>query len=73
MLRLEKPFVGVVDEDGNVSSARSEGFNMTDIENELIVCAKKIVNDYEMEFLLTDDDNVCRFCGYKFYCAKWDA
>ena len=72
MLRLEKPFVGEVDEKGNVCSGRSKGFNITDIENELVDCAKKIVNDYETEFLPAEDDNVCRFCGYKFYCPKWD-
>ena len=71
MLRLDKPFEGVVDVEGNVAAGRSKGFNIFDVEKELIECARNIVLDYESVFLPVGDDNACRFCGYKFYCPKW--
>lgn len=71
MLRLDKPYEGVVDEEGNVAAGRSKGFNIFDVEKELIDCARNIVLDYESEFLVAEDEGSCRFCGYKFYCPKW--
>ncbi len=72
MLRLEKPIETEVDKEGNVKAGRSKGFNIKEVEDELVDCAKKIVKDYEGEFLPTEDENKCRFCGYKFYCPKWE-
>lgn len=72
MLRLDKPLEADVDEEGNVTAGRSKGFNIKDVEKELVECAKNVVKDYEGEFLPTTDDNKCRFCGYKFYCPKWE-
>ena len=72
MLRLDKPFVAEIDKDGNVTSPRVQPFNINDVEKELVDCAKKIVHDYETEFLPAKDDNKCRFCKYKFYCPKWE-
>ena len=72
MLKLEKPFEAMVDKNGNVKSGGSRGFNIKDVESELIGCAKSIVNDYETEFLPSISDTPCVFCGYKFYCPKWE-
>ena len=48
------------------------GFVLSDVNAELIETAKKVAYDYEHEFLPTEDESNCRFCGYKFYCTKWD-
>ena len=72
MLRLEKPVETEVDKDGNVTAGRSKGFNIDEVEKGLIETAKKIVADYEGEFLPTEDENNCRFCRYKFYCPQWE-
>jgi len=72
MLRLEKPFEAVIDKEGNVTSGRSKGFNLKEVEKELISCAESIKHDYETEFKVSEDDSPCKFCGYKFYCLKWD-
>jgi len=73
MLRLEKPFEADVDKDGNVTSGRAKGFNINEVEKELVECAKSIVKDYEGEFKVAEKDDPCRNCGYKFYCPKWDS
>jgi len=72
MLNMEKPFESEVDEDGNANCGRSQGFNINDVQKELIDCAKNIVENYEKEFIPVEDDNPCRNCGYKFYCPKWE-
>ena len=72
MLRLEKPVSMCVDEKGNVSNVRGKGFLLSDVKAELIEAAKKVAYDYEHEFLPAEDETNCRFCGYKFYCTKWD-
>ncbi len=72
MLRLEKP-VEMVIENGEVKgSGREKGFNLEEVKEELVETAKNIAHDFEHEFNVTEDDNKCRFCGYKFYCPKWD-
>ena len=71
MLRLAKPVEMEVDENGNVSCGRMRGFSLEDVENRLIEDCKAVANDYEHEFEVTDKDDNCRFCGYKFYCPKW--
>ena len=70
MLRLEKPFEAEVDKDGNVTAGRAKGFNIKEVEKELIDCAGKIMKDYEGEFLPTENEAKCRYCGYKFYCPR---
>jgi RecB family exonuclease len=72
MLKLEKPLEAEVDKDGNVTAGRSKGFNIKEVEKELIETAKKIMNDYEGEFLPTKDESKCRYCKHKFYCPKWE-
>jgi len=73
MLRLEKPVEMVVD-NGEVKDALGSvrGFNLEDVKKDLVETAKSIAFDFEHEFKVTDDENDCRFCGYKFYCPKWD-
>lgn len=68
MLRLEKPVEMNIDEKGNVSSNGIQGFSMSEVEKELAECAKKIVRDYEGEFIPAGDENKCSRCGYNFYC-----
>ncbi|MFA6064931.1 MAG: ATP-dependent DNA helicase [archaeon] len=72
MLRLEKPLEAELDEEGNVTSGRTKGFNINEIEKELIETANKIMKDYEGEFIPTKDEKNCRFCKLKFYCPKWE-
>jgi DNA helicase-2/ATP-dependent DNA helicase PcrA len=72
MLRLEKPYTANVNPDGTVGAGRSEGFDIKEVEKELVDCAKRIVHDYEHEFKPTEDEENCRFCGFKFYCPKWE-
>jgi len=71
MLRLDKPYCGDIEADGNVTAGRSSGFNVTEVRKELVECARAIVSDYEGEFVPTEDESACKFCGYKFYCSKW--
>jgi len=73
MLRLEKPYEAEVDSEGNARAGRSQGFNINDVEKELVECAKNIERDYESEFLPAKNDEPCRGCGYKFYCPKWES
>ena len=71
MLRLEKPFE--VELDGSEAKAgRSKGFNLEEVKKELIEAAEKIMYDYEHEFMPVKDDDPCRYCGFKFYCPKWE-
>lgn len=72
MLRLEKPVETEVLPNGEVKAGRSKGFNINEVEQELIETAEKIVHNYEHEFLPTNDENDCKWCGYKFYCPKWE-
>jgi hypothetical protein len=71
MLRLEKPLEADIDKDGIATSGRSKGFDIKEVEKELIETAKKIMADYEGEFLPVKDDAPCRNCRFKFYCPKW--
>ena len=43
-----------------------------EIEEELIEICKQIEKDYESEFDVALKDDPCKFCGYKFYCPKWE-
>lgn len=72
MLRIEMPMEMTVDDEGNVTNdGRGEGFRLDDVKKELVETARKIAHDFEHEFGTSDDDGTCRFCGFKFYCAKW--
>ncbi len=69
MLRQEKPIEMEIKGD-EVSGGRLKGFNLKEVEKELIAIANNIVNDYEKGFKVTEDANECRDCRYKFYCVK---
>jgi len=49
--KLEKPLRRGSDKDGNVTAGKSKGFNIREVEQELIETAKKIVKDYEGRIL----------------------
>jgi ATP-dependent exoDNAse (exonuclease V) beta subunit len=70
MLRLDKPYELILEGD-EYKAGRAKGFKTEEVKQELIECAKKIVENYETEFKTREDDNSCMFCGYKFYCPKW--
>jgi len=74
MLKLEKPVEFGLDSEGEVTSlnGREKGFTLQEVKEKIIELAKAIANDYEQGFECADDDGACRFCGYKFYCPKWD-
>ncbi len=73
MLKLDSPVDMDVDNDGNVTGARKDSaFSLPEIEKELIELCKKIEKDYESEFAVAEKEDACRFCGYKFYCPKWE-
>ena len=75
MLKLEQPYEGVIEGNGDVSfhlSPRTQGFNLEQVEQELIATAQQIERDYETEFIPTPSEQACRFCGYKFYCPAWE-
>ncbi|MGM5480492.1 MAG: ATP-dependent helicase [Nanobdellota archaeon] len=76
MLRLDKPIEMDVDEEGNVTSAvggsKRSNFNLAELKKTIVNYCKSIAHDYEYGFEVTTDENNCRFCGYKFYCPKWE-
>lgn len=75
MLKLDKPIEMNVEDDevkafigGNAKS----NFNLNELKEKILDYCNKIANDYEKGFNVTDDENNCKFCGYKFYCPKWE-
>ena len=73
LLRQDKPVEMTLDGNGNATApGNTRGFNLKEVEGELIEACKSIAHDYEHEFEATGDDKACRYCGYKFYCPKWE-
>ncbi|MFH1432891.1 MAG: ATP-dependent DNA helicase [archaeon] len=73
MLRLDSPVEMMVDETGNVTNnGRGQGFTLEGVKGELLEAVRGIAHDFEHSFAPAEDENGCRFCGYKFYCPKWD-
>ncbi len=74
MLKLDKPVAMDVDEEGNVTggATKASNFTLTEVEEELIEVCKDIEKDYESEFDVAEKEDPCKFCGYKFYCPKWE-
>jgi len=76
MLRLDKPIEMAVDEQGNVTAVtgcnKSANFNLGELKQKIIDYCKSIAHDYEHGFKVAEDENACRYCGYKFYCPKWE-
>ncbi|MFW5852505.1 MAG: ATP-dependent helicase, partial [Nanoarchaeota archaeon] len=73
MLKLDKPLEMTVDGDEvKGSDGRTKGFRISEVKKEIRNLCKSIARDYETEFKEAEDENKCRFCGYKFYCKKWE-
>ena len=76
MLRLDKPIEMAVDEQGNVTAVtgctKAANFNLGELKQKIIDYCKSIANDYEHGFEVATNEDACRFCGFKFYCPKWD-
>lgn len=75
MLKLDKPIEMSVNKDevcALTGCNKSSNFNLIELKEEIIELAKSIKHDYEHSFECSNDDSACRFCGYKFYCPKWD-
>ena len=74
MLKLEKPVCYKLGEQGCATDVigRSTPFNINAVKEKLISVAKSVEHDFETHFECTIDDNKCRYCGYKFYCPKWE-
>lgn len=73
MLRLDKPIEMTVDGDYvKGPDGRTKGFKISDVKLEILDLCKSIADDYEKGFKETEDESNCKFCGYKFYCKKWE-
>lgn len=70
MLRLEKPLTFVVDDDGNATSplsSRMEGFNIFEVKEELVSCARRLEQAYKQGFKACPMDKHCEFCNEYVY------
>ena len=73
MMRLDKPVEMTVEGDEvKGPDGRTKGFKISEVREEIINLCKSIANDYENGFSESVDDKPCMFCGYKFYCQKWE-
>lgn len=73
MLKLDKPFsLDINEKDEAIGPRKDSGFTLEEVEKELIETCDNIAKDYENGFAVAEDENSCRFCGYKFYCPKWE-
>jgi len=43
---------------------------LSKLKQEFIDIANSIAKDFESEFDIAENENACRFCGFKFYCPK---
>ena len=74
--KLDKPIEMEVKGDEVVALTgcnKTANFKLSELKEEIINFAKSIKEDYEHSFECTDDESNCKFCGYKFYCPKWDS
>jgi DNA helicase II / ATP-dependent DNA helicase PcrA len=75
MLKLPKPIeMKIIGDDviAEIGCTKTSNFKLSELKNEIIELANNIKEDYEHSFDCTEDDAPCRFCGYKFYCPRWD-
>ena len=75
MLKLDKPIEMEIDGDDVIAVTgcnKTANFKLSELKQKLIKLANSIKEDYEHSFACADNDNSCLFCGYKFYCPKWD-
>lgn len=74
MLKCEKPDEFLVEgNDVKPKSGRGQGFNLDYVKEEYIRITNLIAKDFESEFKTSKSDGPCRFCGFKFYCPKWES
>lgn len=70
MLRLDKPLEFDIDEKGNAeprNSTRMSGFNIYEVEQEIIKEAHSILKAYESEFKPCSMESNCEFCNEYVY------
>jgi len=70
MLRQDKPLEFELDEKGNavcLSSNRLSGFNIYEIEEELVKAAHAVISAYERGFKPCTIENNCEFCNEYVY------
>lgn len=70
MLKQERPLEFELDAEGNatcISSKFIDGFNINEVEGELIKTAKKIINAYNSGFKACPLDKNCAFCNEYVY------
>ena len=75
MLKLDKPIEMEIDGDDVIAVTgcnKTANFKLSELKEKIIQLANNIKDDYEHSFDCADNDASCRFCGYKFYCPKWD-
>ena len=70
MLKQDKPLEFEIDNKGNAictSSSRMDGFNIYEIEQELVSTAKSIQDAYKKGFKSCPIDKNCEFCNEYVY------
>ncbi|MGE0792666.1 MAG: ATP-dependent helicase [Candidatus Woesearchaeota archaeon] len=51
---------------------RAHPFNVNAVRETLLRTCKEIEKCYQTKFECVEDEGKCMFCGYKFYCPKWE-
>ncbi|MBW3020546.1 ATP-dependent helicase, partial [Candidatus Woesearchaeota archaeon] len=73
MLKLDKPVeFGLNNGEFKSLNGKEKSFKLEEVKEEIIKLANLIKEDYEKGFAVAKDDKPCHFCGYKFYCPKWE-
>jgi len=75
MLKLDSPIEMTIQGDDVIAETgcnKTANFKLSELKTKIIGLCNSIKNDYEHTFKVAEDDSPCRFCGYKFYCPKWD-
>jgi DNA helicase-2/ATP-dependent DNA helicase PcrA len=75
MLKLDKPIEMKIEGDDVIAVTgcnKTANFKLSELKAKIVELANNIKDNYEHSFECAEDDSPCRFCGYKFYCPKWD-
>ena len=75
MLKLDKPIEMKIEGDDVIAVTgcnKTANFKLSELKAKIVDLANSIKDNYEHSFECAQDDSPCRFCGYKFYCPKWD-
>jgi DNA helicase II / ATP-dependent DNA helicase PcrA len=75
MLKLDKPIEMKIEGDDVIAVTgcnKTANFKLSELKTKIVTLANSIKENYEHSFECAKDDSPCRFCGYKFYCPKWD-